>query len=165
MATHNFRRNYITLLQSTDASLVTNHEHKAAMLWTSFKDRLGQTEVGEMFFDLGGLIQPFDLSDLDKPFSYEEVELLIKELPMDKAPGLDGFYGLFIKRCWPIIKVDFLALIREFFSCQANLRCLNKSFITLVPKIPSPAFVNDYRPICLLGGPIKIITKLLANRV
>jgi hypothetical protein len=29
----------------------------------------------------------------------------------------------------------------------------------------SPLFVNDYRPISLLGGPIKLITKLLANRV
>jgi hypothetical protein len=54
-------------------------------------------------------------------------------------------------------------LIRDFYSGQANLRCLNSSFITLVSKNQPPAFVNDYRPI--LGGPIKILTKLLANRV
>jgi hypothetical protein len=99
IATHNFRRNYITSLQSTDGTHVTDHEHKAAILWTSFKDRLGQTEVGEMFFDLNSLIQPIDLSDLDQPFSSEEVDLLIKELPMDKALGPDGFNGLFIKKC------------------------------------------------------------------
>jgi hypothetical protein len=48
---------------------------------------------------------------------------------------------------------------------QVNLICLNSSFIALVPKIQSPADVNDYRLISLLGGPIKILTKLLANRV
>jgi hypothetical protein len=162
IATHKFRRNYITSLQSSDGTLVTDHEHKAAMLWTSFKDRLGQIEVGEMFFDLASLIHPIHLSDLDQPL---EIDFLIKELPMDKAHGPDGFNGLFIKKFWPIIRDDFLALIREFYSGQANLRCLNSSFITLVPKNQSPASVNDYRLISLLGGPIKILNKLLANRV
>jgi hypothetical protein len=108
------------------------------------------------FFDLDSLIQPIDLSDLDQPFSSEEIDLLIKELPVDKAPSPDGFNWLFIKKCWPIIRDDFLALIREFYSGQANLRCLNRSFIMLVPKNQSPASINEYRPISLLGGPINI---------
>jgi hypothetical protein len=41
---------------------------------------------------------------------------------------------------------------------------LNNS-ITLVPKVTSPASVNDFRTISLLGGPIKLITKLLANKL
>jgi hypothetical protein len=97
IVTHKFKRNYITSLQSADGTLVTDHEHKVAILWTSFKHGLGQSKEGEMLFDLDSLIQQKDLSELDEPFSSKEVDSLIKELPVDKAPGLDGFNGIFIK--------------------------------------------------------------------
>jgi len=29
-------------------------------------------------------------------------------MPNDKAPGLDGFTGIFYKKAWPIIKKDIL---------------------------------------------------------
>jgi retron-type reverse transcriptase len=37
--------------------------------------------------------------------------------------------------------------------------------ITLIPKIKSPSSANDFRPISLLNSVIKILTKLLANRL
>jgi hypothetical protein len=130
IATHKFKRNYITSLQLTDGSLVTDHDQKAALLWTSFRDRLGQCEDTTMFFALDSLIQP----ELDHHFSTEEIECLIKELPTDKAPSPDGFNGMFIKKCWPIIKEDFVAFIKDFYNGSSNLKCLNNSFITLVLK-------------------------------
>ena len=51
-----------------------------------------------MQFDLGSLIQPVQgLQDLARPFSQDEVEAVLKELPMDRAPGPDGFNGFFLK--------------------------------------------------------------------
>jgi hypothetical protein len=61
-----------------------------------------------MFFDLGSLIQPIDLSDLDQPFSSEDVDSLIKELHVDKAPGLDEFNGLFKKNVGLLLEMIFL---------------------------------------------------------
>jgi hypothetical protein len=37
--------------------------------------------------------------------------------------------------------------------------------ITLIPKVSSPENVNEYRPITLLNCVLKLITKLLANRL
>jgi hypothetical protein len=163
MATQKFRRNFISHLWLEDGTSASEHEHKAVILWNSFKDRLGQREATLMQFDLSTLIQPVQLGELDQEFSHNEIDKLIAELTLDKAPGPDGFNRMFPKKCWPIIKEDFHALFDGFYHDQVSLQCLNSSYITLVPKAQSPAGVKDYRPISLLGGPIKLITKLLAN--
>lgn len=85
----------------------------------------------------------------------------IKTMPADRAPGPDGFSGHFIKSCWHIIKQDIYELCRDFYSGKS----INTGYITLIPKIHSPETANDYRPITLLNCCLKIITKILANRL
>ena len=46
-----------------------------------------------------------------------------------------------------------------------NLESINSSFITLVAKVHSPETVNDYRPISVLNMDIKLLTKILADRL
>jgi hypothetical protein len=41
VATRNYRHNYIASLATEDGRIVTQHEQKAAILWQSFKNRLG----------------------------------------------------------------------------------------------------------------------------
>jgi hypothetical protein len=45
------------------------------------------------------------------------------------------------------------------------MECINGSFITIIPKTDSPTSVNDYRPIYLLNYSLKLLTKLLGNRL
>lgn len=120
----------------------------------------------QMQFDLPALINVnVDLNSLVAPFSREEIDLLIKQIPTDKAPGPDGFNGLFMKKCWQIIKEDFYKLCDAFFELDVNLESINNSFITLVAKINSPETVNDFRHISLLNMDIKLLIKLLADRL
>lgn len=46
-----------------------------------------------------------------------------------------------------------------------NLRSINSSYVTLIPKVDGPRTIADFRPISLLNSSIKLITKLLANRL
>jgi hypothetical protein len=102
---------------------------------------------------------------MDDIFSIEEIDGLVKVLPTDKSPGPNDFNGILIKKCWSIVKEDFYSLFKSFYECSTDLRCLNGSFITLMPKTNPPSVVNDYRPISLLGGPVKLITKLFTSRL
>jgi hypothetical protein len=105
------------------------------------------------------------LDNLEVPFSYIEIEETIKELPNETSHGPDGFNNEFIEACWPIIGSDIKSLIHDFFEEKINLESINFSLITLIPKIESPSSANDFRPISLLNSVLKILTKLLANRL
>jgi hypothetical protein len=134
MATHSFRKNYISSLQLEDGSSVSDHKLKAGLLWRSFKDRLGVLEFNGFLFDLTALIQGVPLPVLDDPFSKEEIDAAVKEMPSDHSPGPDGFNGFFMKHCWSIIAEDFYRLCEKFFQGTVDLECINGSFITLIPK-------------------------------
>lgn len=103
MDTHSFRRNSIPSLLADDGTTICDHEIKVGLLWNSFKDKLGISEFSEMLFDLQLLISSVPLPILDKPFSKDEIDATIKEMPLDHAPSPDGFNGFFMKKCSHII--------------------------------------------------------------
>lgn len=65
-------------------------------------------------YDLASLIRHVELPVLDNHFSEEEIQLAVTAMPLDHAPGLDGFNGLFYKKCWPLISPDFKRLCKQF---------------------------------------------------
>jgi hypothetical protein len=63
------------------------------------------------------------------------------------------------------LMLGFYDLCAGFYNMNICLQSINGSFIVLVPKKDNPSSVNDYRPISLLNSSIKLLTKLLANRL
>ena len=53
----------------------------------------------------------------------------------------------------------------KLFRWEINIQSINYSFITLIPKVDDASYPADFRPISLLNCTLKIITKLLANRI
>lgn len=63
-----------------------------------FRELLGVDVAREHSLNLEDLnISQVDLSDLDIPFMEEEVWAVIKDMPADRAPGPDGFIGVFFQ--------------------------------------------------------------------
>jgi hypothetical protein len=52
-----------------------------------------------------------------------------------------------------------------FYNNILCLQSINGSYITLVPKVQNPSNVSDFRPISLLNSSVKLITKILDNRL
>jgi hypothetical protein len=145
------------MLQDSERNEVSDHEMMAALLWTKYKNRMGKTEGIDMKFGLAKIIQLMEgLDELTVHFSKKE---------MDEAPGPDGYNGLFLKKCWPIIQKDFYRLAADFYDESIKLENINGSYITLVPKNPVSVQGNDFRPISLTNVCMKFLTKLAANRL
>jgi mannosylglycoprotein endo-beta-mannosidase len=148
---------------------ISYHDGKASILWKAFKDIMGNSDNPQMLFNLEEIYDQSrneeDMQSLEIPFTEKEIEDVVKSLPNEKSPGPDGFNNEFIKCCWPIIGADIKELINDFYEEKISLESINSSFITLIPKGESPTCANDFRPISLLNSVLKIITKLLANRL
>jgi len=52
-----------------------------------------------MAYELSSILTVYDLDGLDSDFSQDEIDMVIKSLPNNHAPGPDGFNGLFFKKC------------------------------------------------------------------
>jgi hypothetical protein len=165
MTTISHKRNFIVSLVNADGIIFTEHEQKANFLWVAFKNRLGISESPTMAYNLSDLLIAHGLCGLDDDFSQDEIDTVIKNLPNSHAPRPDGFNGLFIKKCWSIVKDDFIRLLRDFCHYNIYLKSINSSIIALIPKKDNPQYVDDYRPISLLNYSLKCITKLLSMRL
>lgn len=56
IATISHKRNFIVSLTNQEGSIVTDHDQKANMLWTAFKDRMCVSEFRGMAYELNSLL-------------------------------------------------------------------------------------------------------------
>jgi hypothetical protein len=108
MATERYRRNSIAMLQDGEGNEVTDHQFMAEMFYKEYKETMGHSEPISMQFELATIPRQVDgLEDLTRPFTKQEMDDVIKYMPVDRAPGPDGFNGFFLKQCWEIVKAVF----------------------------------------------------------
>src|SRR4051812_37257175 len=102
------RVNFIDSLHDSDGQTHKEHNAKAVILWKAFKDRLSTTIPTFDMLQLNDIVQRHpQLNHLDAPFTKEEIEHVIKNLPMGKSPRPAGFTNNFVKACWDIWAEDF----------------------------------------------------------
>ena len=82
-----------------------------------------------------------------------------------KAPGPNGFSSRFFKAAWSIIGSDVSAAVVSFFNLGSLLREINCTIIALVPKVPNPGSMHDYRPISCCNTIYKCISKIITVRI
>ena len=111
--------------------------------------------------DIGGLqldqISQQEAETLERPFTEEEIYVALMEMNGDKAPGPDGFTMAFWQSCWEFIKEEILEMFKDFYDHSSFLKCLNNTFLVLIPKKSGAEDLRDFRPISLLGGALQVI--------
>lgn len=79
------------------------------------------------------------------------------------SPGPNGFPTQFYQSNWDTIRKDVYKFVLHILNQGGSLKCINDTFITIVPKIKEPKKVSDFRPISICNVIYKIVTKVLAN--
>lgn len=83
----------------------------------------------------------------------------------DKAPGVVGYNALLLKSTWPLISSEICQAVKDFFQTMKLFRAINCTAITLLPKVPSPSSIKEYRIIACCTVIYKLIAKVLSNRL
>jgi hypothetical protein len=164
-ANHRRRKNHISSLLVDGVTLVAEAD-KAEAAFKYYEDILGFELPRTAALDFSELGLPhLDLSELGRPITEEAVWAAIQDLPLDKAPVLDGFTGRFYRSSWSVIKADVVRAFQAIsvMDCR-SFHHLNEALLTLLPKVDNPESLANYRPISLIHSFGEIFAKVLANR-
>jgi hypothetical protein len=93
---------------------------------------------------LPSLISEEDNQKLNRQIEEEEILQEINQFHPDKAPGPDGFTIHFFKRCWSIIKFDFIRMLRYVQKSGRMGGATNSSFLALLPKEKGASSFDTY---------------------
>ena len=84
---------------------------------------------------------------LQQDVSNQEIKQALFSMGNEKAPGQMDLLPFFFKKVWHFVKGVVTEAIRSFFLSGILLKEVNSTIISLIPKVPNPTSVSDFRPI------------------
>ena len=101
-----------------------------------------------------------EIEIMNNPITSTEMEAVIKNLPRNKSPGLDGFTG----ELYQTFREELMPFLVKLFQKTADKETLPNSFyeatITLIPKPDKDnTKTENYRPISLMNTDAKSSAK------
>ena len=95
-------------------------------------------------------LEDVESRNMEEEFSMEEIWEAVKDCEGNKALGPDGLNFNFIKSNWEVIKDDVMHFFADFHIDGSLIMVLNNTFVALIPKIPKPVTMGDFRPSSLV---------------
>ena len=102
------------------------------------------------------------IAKLEEMFTKEEILATISRLSGD-IHCLDEFPLAFWSFSWDFVKDEFLGFFKEFYEHNRFVESLNATFLVRIPKKCNVEDFKDLRPISLVAGLYKILTKVVVN--
>jgi hypothetical protein len=160
------RKNAIPILENGGAEF-NSHEVKAFILFDFYKGLLGSSAPVEWRFHLSELYPSLDVAGmgLTDPFSPNEITTILFAMDHNSSLGLNGFGPSFYRAFWPLLKPVVQWLFDAVFNGTIDLDGLNRAHLFLLPKREGVRRADEFRPIPLQNCPMKLFSKVMANRL
>ena len=164
------RNRIVSLIQPNGIPTTTEGEAKEEAI-RYFKSMLGSPTTNHYpgASILRNIIQKRISADhfnlMDNIPTYAEIKDTLFNIHSNKAPGPDGFNAFFFKETWNITGDLVCNAVREFFSTGELLKDFNTTLIAMIPKVPNPSRMEEFRPISCCNTIYKCISKLIAKRI
>lgn len=111
-------------------------------------------------------IKSCDLNNLVAPVNLGEVRAALFNMKSWKAPEPDGFHAGFFQSQWSYIGISLFKKINKIIMTRGMVdESIGSILISLIPKIPNPKRIADFRPISPCNVIYKVVTKVIANRL
>lgn len=95
----------------------------------------------------------------------EEVKAAVFSMHPDKSPGPDGLNPAFFQSFWNVVRDDVVQFCQQYMEKGELPEGINHSLICLIPKIKAPQTMSDLRPISLCNVLVRILSKVMSNRL
>ena len=99
------------------------------------------------------------------PIEDQEIKNALWTMKPFKALGPNGLYAGFFQHFWLLVGDSVKCTVKEAFAASKVPQNLNKTLITLIPKLLGVDKLSNYRPISLCNTIYKIITKIIVMRI
>ncbi|KAL0003477.1 hypothetical protein SO802_017258 [Lithocarpus litseifolius] len=167
-ASQRYKRNQIHGLRNNQDMWCTSGHQLQELASSFYQDLFTTSRPGEShpIYDSVHPVVTVEMnSQLTRSFSREEVEAALKSMEPLSAPGPDGMPPTFFQTYWSLVGDDVSSTVLNCLNNCSMPAEINHTFITLIPKVKSPEYISQFRPISLCNVIYKLVSKVLANRL
>lgn len=162
------KRNTINQLVSEDGESYTTTKqilHHAGSYYLNLFKADSQPRINSEYLqDIESFISDEERDELEKNVSLEEIKDALNSLNQS-APGEDGIPYELIQHHWDITAPLLQKEIMKIFNENKILKSLQKILILLIKKKGDSKNISNYRPIAIANTSIRILSKVVNNRI